>query len=64
MASLFTNTRVTVTRRDPADVIGQRCLLVFTQGSSLNFGDWGDGSDFHPLVKQACESYKNASKST
>ena len=32
------------------------------QASSLHFGDWGDGGDFDPAVKQACEAYKNASK--
>jgi small GTP-binding protein len=28
----------------------------------MHFGEWGDGADFDPLVKTACESFKNASK--
>lgn len=40
----------------------ERIISSSTKASSANFGDWGDGSDFDPVVKTACESFTNASK--
>lgn len=40
----------------------ERIFNSCAKASSLHYGDWGDGNDFHPAVKQACETFKNASK--
>ena len=37
-------------------------LFPILQASTVHYGDWGDGADFDPVVKTACESFKNASK--